>query len=306
MSTCGCYRTQRHTRAELTFLLLLLHRLFLFIYLVFFCPGHLLKSCAQDKLLLALLDPTNHIMNQKKKERRGKKEREAATIFCDLYQRVPQFLWLLMRIASPRLPTNVDRHSYIKKKHNRTQFLESGLWGYLIIMSKAGWAPADQQQQQQLTIFLKKAKRWIRWTHCVFVCFVGFYDFLFFFFLAMAFNFPSSCCCTSLFNTRKNIIKVSFRWETTLERERERLGGMRQQAAEVLPSVKSKRIFKDNPHFFDDSDHSLQIDDKCLGFFSFACQLLRQQVAYDLYTILPLSCCLLRLRLRLLLILCML
>ena len=157
MSTCGCNRTQRHTRAELTFLLLLLHRLFLFIYffIFFFCPGHLLKSCAQDKLLLALLDPTNHIMNQRKKERRGKKEREAATIFCDLYQRVPQFLWLLMRTASPRLPTNVDRPSlYIhKKKHNRTQFLESGPWGYLIIMSKAGWAPADQQQQQQLTFF---------------------------------------------------------------------------------------------------------------------------------------------------------
>ena len=87
-----------------------------------------------------------------------------------------------------------------------------------------------------------------------------------------------------------------------LERERE-IGRDEAAGSSSSRSTSECKKQKDNPHFFDDSDHSLQIDDKCLGFFSFTCQMLRQQVAYDLYTILPLSCCLLRL---LLLILCML
>ena len=102
----------------------------------------------------------------------------------------------------------------------------------------------------------------------LFVCFVGFYDFLFLL-LSKPFLIPGK--------KEKKIIKSPFRSEEV---------GKSWSSSSTSECKKQK----DNPHF-DDSDHSSQIDDKCIGFYSLACQLPRQQVAVwlSLYTILPLS-----------------
>jgi hypothetical protein len=69
-------------------------------------------------------------------------------------------LWFISACPSVLMTSYAQRHHdsrrmltalryTFKKKHNRTQFLESGLWGYLIIMSKAGWAPTDNNSSSR-------------------------------------------------------------------------------------------------------------------------------------------------------------
>ena len=107
----------------------------LFIY--FFCPGHLLESCALDKWLLAVLDPTNHIMNQKKKER--KKEGEKSEAFFVIYISMSLGSYDFLCTASPRLPTNVDRPSlYIKKNTIARSFSNPDCEGISLSCQKPG------------------------------------------------------------------------------------------------------------------------------------------------------------------------
>ena len=157
MSTCGCNRTQRHTRAELTFLLLLLHRLFLFIYFFIFFFARVIYSSHVRKINCSWRCSIQRIISwiKKSKKEEGKKSARQPPFFV-IYISVSRSFYDFLcaqRHQDSRRTLTALRCTYIKKKHNRTQFLESGPWGYLIIMSKAGWAPADQQQQQQLTFF---------------------------------------------------------------------------------------------------------------------------------------------------------
>ena len=142
MSTCGCNRTQRHTRAELTFLLLLLHRLFLFIYFFIFFFARVIYSSHVRKINCSWRCSIQRIISwiKKRKKEEGKKSARQPPFFV-IYISVSRSFYDFLcaqRHQDSRRTLTALRCTYIKKNTIARSFSNPDRGGTSLSCQKPG------------------------------------------------------------------------------------------------------------------------------------------------------------------------